>query len=97
VRFVLDHHRRAVETSHDDRASTRQWASDEVFEDQEVIARCVVKGQRQNSRVRTKRERNFGNEVCTVLCVAVLDAPNVVADSGATRGCSPGSPVLEET
>jgi hypothetical protein len=97
VGFVLDHDGGTVLAPHDDRASTRQRTSHESFEDEKFFGRSFVKGQRQNSRVRTKRDKNFVTEPCAARWFETGSASTVVADSGATTGWSPGSPVLWDT
>jgi len=54
-------------------------------------------GQRQNSRVRTKRERNFGNEVCTVLWRGRARRAQRRRRQRCDEGLQSWSPVLEET
>lgn len=93
VRFVLDHDWSTVETSHDDGAPSGKGTAEVPLYDGEVVGRRVTKTQRQNSRVRTRRERNaFADEWC--LDVEDVGVTNDETDEGETRGWSPGSPML---
>lgn len=59
VRLVLDHDGPSVEPANDDGAASREWATDQLLQGGEVVARRVAKRvQRQNSSVRTRRETN---------------------------------------
>lgn len=94
VRFVLDDNRATVESSHYDGASPRKRPTEVLLDHGEVTGQRVAETQRQNSRVRTRRERNaFADEWCFDAVVA-FDATNDETDEGETRGCSPGSPIL---
>lgn len=98
VRLVLNHDRSAVESSHDDRTPTGQSTAEERFDDGEVVGRRVAKGQRQNSRVRTRRETKALADVSRdVVDVDADGVTSVDTDDGDTSGCRPGSPVLWET
>jgi hypothetical protein len=94
VWFVLDHDRAPVESSHRDGASPREGPTEVLLDRGEVAGRRVAETQRQNSRVRTRRERNaFADDWCFEAVVA-FDATSDETDEGETRGCSPGSPIL---
>ncbi len=94
VWFVLDDDRPAVESPHDDGASSREWPSEIGLNDGEVVGNRVAKAQRQNSRVRTRRETNaFADEWCARVA-DVLAAANDETDAGETNGWRPGSPTL---
>lgn len=97
VRFVLDDDRATITRAHDDGEAPRERSADQSFYEQLIIFRRVVKGQRQNSSVRSKREMNplDGWRVVEVLVddVAVLGA----ADDGDTSGWNPGSTEFAET
>lgn len=63
VRFVLDDDRSTIEVAHHNRATTSQWTAEYGFDNGEVLAGGVEKGQRQNSRVRTRRDtKAFADE-----------------------------------
>jgi len=94
VRFVFDDNRSTVESSHDDGAAPREWSTKVLLDDGDISERRVAETQRQNSRVRTRRERKaFADEWCFGV-VGEFAATNDETDDGETRGCSPGSPVL---
>ncbi len=57
VRFVLDHDRPTISSSHDYRESTAERATNQSLYELLIVRRRVAKAQRQNSRVCTKRER----------------------------------------
>src|ERR1035437_6509067 len=88
--LVLDHHRTSVTAPHDHGTSPVEGTPDQRFNGHEVVRRRVAKGQRQNSRVRTKRE--------TKPCrpddeLAVLEVPleGTTPEAGFTSGWNPGS------
>ena len=58
VRLVFDHHGPTVSSSYDHGESTAEWPADEIFYELLIVRRGVAKGQRQNSKVCAKRERN---------------------------------------
>ena len=94
VRFVLDDDRTTVESSHDHGAASRERSTEVLLDDFNIGERRVAETQRQNSRVRTRRERNaFADEWCFAID-GEFAATNDDTDDGETRGCSPGSPVL---
>jgi hypothetical protein len=94
VRFVFDDDRTTVESSHDDGAASRERSTKVLLDDGNIGGRRVAETQRQNSRVRTRREKNaFADEWCFDI-VGEFAATNDETDDGETRGCSPGSPVL---
>jgi len=94
VRFVFDDDRTTVESSHDHGAASRERSTEVLLDDFNIGERRVAETQRQNSRVRTRRERNaFADEWCFDI-VGEFAATNDDTDDGETRGCSPGSPVL---
>ena len=97
MRLVLDDNGRTVDGAHDHGAASREGPPEHRFERRQILRRGVVKGQRQNSSVRSSRvtkplvldERpaEAGDGVVT----------RVETDDGETRGWSPGSPVLWDT
>ena len=96
VRFVLDDDRATIATAHHHREAPRERSADQSLYEQPIIVRGVVKGQRQNSSVRSKRETNPLERWCVVdvpVDVAVLGA----ADDGDTSGWKPGSTEFAET
>ena len=94
VRLVFDDHWSTVESSHDDGAPPREWPTKVLLDDGDIGERRVAKTQRQNSTVRTRRERNaFTDEWCFDV-VGEFAATSDETDDGETSGCSPGSPVL---
>jgi hypothetical protein len=94
VWFVLDDDRPTVESSNDDGAAPRERSSEVALHDGEVAGRGVSETQRQNSRVRTRRETKARVDERCVDVVEALGVTNDETDDGETRGCSPGSPVL---
>lgn len=94
VRFIFDDDRSTVESSHDHGAPSREGSTKVLLDDGDISERRVAKTQRQNSRVRVRRERNaFADEWCFDM-VGEFAATNDETDDGETRGCSPGSPTL---
>jgi hypothetical protein len=94
VRFVFDDDRATVESSHDHGAASRERSTEVLLDDGKIGGRRVAETQRQNSRVRARRERNaFADEWCFAI-VGEFAATNDETDEGETRGCRPGSPVL---
>jgi hypothetical protein len=95
--LVFNNDRTSVAAPHDDRAATGQWSTEEGLENEEIVGRGVTKGvQRQNSSVRTRRDR----KPLVVWCFTPdVDGSTTIdgADDGETRGCNPGSPLLAET
>ena len=96
VGLVLNDDRPSIDPTHDDRTPASERATEKCLNGGEIVRRRVAKGQRQNSRVRTKRETNPGDATWRVRFAAPPGA-NVETDDGDTRGCSPGSPVLDDT
>jgi hypothetical protein len=94
MRFVFDDDRSPVEAPDHDGTATRERSPEILLNDGEVAGRGVAETQRQNSRVRTRREtKALVGERC-VDFVAVSGVTSDETDDGETRGCSPGSPVL---
>ena len=93
VRLVLDHDRTPVTASHDHRAATREGAAHQCFNDGEVLRGRVAKGQRQNSRVPTKRDTKPCRPDGALLEVVVDPVEDVgtIPDVGFTSGWKPGS------
>ena len=56
VRLVLDHDGPSIGVTHDDCATTGQGTAEQGFDNGEVVEGRVVESQRQNSRVRTRRD-----------------------------------------
>ena len=57
VWLVLDDDRSTVEATHHHREATSEGTTEEGFDDRLIVEGRVVKAQRQNSRVRTNREK----------------------------------------
>jgi hypothetical protein len=98
MRFVFDHDWSTISSTHDDREPSAEGATKEGLYETLVFKRHITKGQRQNSSVRTKRERNPFAWWCVEVVgddddVAVLGAD----DDGETRGWKPGSAEFAET
>lgn len=97
VGFILDNDRPSVDAANRYAASSRQRTAQRLLYRGEIVGRRVTKGaQRQNSRVRTKRER----KPFAAACLTGRDADELESeetDDGDTRGANPGSPVLAET
>ena len=97
VWFVLNDDRTTITSAHDDGEAPGERSTNQCFYEQLIIVRGVVKGQRQNSSVRSKRETNPLDDLCVVEVlvddVAVLGA----ADDGETSGWNPGSTEFAET
>ena len=87
VRLVLDHDRAPVASAHDDGEASRQGPTEQCLDDRvDVVGRRVAEGQRQNSRVRTRRvTKPPSDEWCDAAGVRCA-RPSVDTDDGATRG-----------
>jgi hypothetical protein len=94
VRFVLDDDRSPVESPHDDGAPARERTAEILLNDGEVAGRRVTETQRQNSRVRTRRETKAWADERRFVDEGVVGVANDETEDGETRGWSPGSPVL---
>jgi hypothetical protein len=57
VRLVLNHDRGFVEAAHHDREATSGGTTEQGFDDRLIVEGRVAKAQRQNSKVRTSREK----------------------------------------
>jgi hypothetical protein len=86
VRFVLDHDGPTVFGPHYYRESGIERATDQRFNEKLIVSRRVAKRQRQNSSVRTKRERNPWSWWCVEVVGDEAVVPGVAADDGETRG-----------
>jgi hypothetical protein len=98
MRFVLNDDWATITTAHDDGEAPGERSTNQRFYENLIIVRGVVKGQRQNSSVRSKRETNPLEDLCVVDAlvddVAVLGAAD---DDGETSGWNPGSTEFAET
>jgi hypothetical protein len=86
VRFVLDHDGPAVLGPHYHREPGIERATDQRFNEKLIVSRRVAKRQRQNSSVRTKRERYPWSWWCVEVVGDEAVVPGVAADDGETRG-----------
>jgi hypothetical protein len=97
VRFVLNDDRTTVASAHDDGEAPRERSTNQRFHEKLIIVRGVVKGQRQNSSVRSKRETNPFDDLCVVVVLVDVVAVLGAADDGETSGWNPGSTEFAET
>jgi len=86
VRFILNDDRATVATAHDDGEAPGERSTNQRFHEYLIIVRGVVKGQRQNSSVRSKRETNPLEDLC--VADVLVDDVSVfgAADDGETSG-----------
>lgn len=93
VGLVLDDDGTPVRATDDHRETPGERSAQQRFDEREIVGGRVPKGQRQNSKVRTRRE----TYAFVVWCVVGGEPESGVADEGETSGCRPGSAELGDT
>lgn len=93
VWFVLNNNRSTVVATDCHGESPHERSANKRFDDGEIVERRVFKRQRQNSRVRARRE----TKPLVRRCAFVDGETSCAVDEGATSGCKPGSAELGDT